>query len=457
MKPFVLLTVLTAVMSMGRAALADQPKANCDAPQAASTTSSAERGRAVLLEQVHLEPVWPREAYENAWKQWGIEDKPDDYDTAFRERYGLHPVPYENDGLPMGLRRFERDGQAMIAIDCMLCHGGSIAGNSYVGLPNTTLDLPLLYRELTLASGLKPVPLPFPLARTRGTINSTASTALLLSLRNPDLSVRFPPVPVEDWGIFPDMDVPPWWHWKRKQSLYADGSTSAESTRSIMVAMTASLAASAEQIKAAEPEWTDMASYIRTLQPPQYPFPIDDQQAAAGEVIFRKTCARCHGTYGPEGRYPNKVVPIDVIGTDRARYETNTPEGREYYNAMWFGEKHPVLETAGYQAPPLDGIWASAPYFHNGSVPTVSHVLNSKARPERFRRAPSTEADAYDREKLGWRVEVLDESPPADLPPIEGRRIFDTTQFGKGNGGHPFGDHLTEEQRAQVIEYLKTL
>jgi len=40
---------------------------------------------------------------------------------------------------------------------------------------------------------------------------------------------------------------------------------------------------------------------------------------------------------------------------------------------------------------------------------------------------------------------------------IERRKIYDTTQLGRGNGGHPFGDELTEDERMAVIEYLKTL
>jgi len=36
-----------------------------------------------------------------------------------------------------------------------------------------------------------------------------------------------------------------------------------------------------------------------------------------------------------------------------------------------------LLNYGGYQAPPLDGVWATAPYFHNGSVPTIADVLDS--------------------------------------------------------------------------------
>ena len=122
-----------------------------------------------------------------------------------------------------------------------------------------------------------------------------------------------------------------------------------------------------------------------------------------------------------------------------------------------FGEKYPTLDTPGYQAPPLDGIWATAPYFHNGSVPTVYTVLNSSARPARFRRLPTTGTEAYDPVRLGWKIEPIEAPPEAELPSLEVRKICDTTTYGKGNRGHLFGDHLSDDERMAVIEYLKTL
>src|SRR5262249_18337070 len=105
----------------------------------------------------------------------------------------------------------------------------------------------------------------------------------------------------------------------------------------------------------------------------------------------------------------------------------------------------------------LDGIWATAPYFHNGSVPTLYHVLNSRARPRIYTRSFQTGVEDYDAVKAGWKITVLEKGPEASLPPIERRKVYDTTQPGRSNGGHTFGDAFTDEERSAVIEYLKTL
>ena len=62
----------------------------------------------------------------------------------------------------------------------------------------------------------------------------------------------------------------------------------------------------------------------------------------------------------------------------------------------------------------------------------------------------------YDKEKVGWKIREV-ASPETSMPGHEGRKIYDTTLPGRGNGGHTYGDGLTAEERAAVIEYLKTL
>src|SRR5262249_53777461 len=107
------------------------------------------------------------------------------------------------------------------------------------------------------------------------------------------------------------------------------------------------------------------------------------------------------------------------------------------------------------QAPPLDGVWATAPYFHNGSAPTAYEVLNSKARPTRYQR--SANPRAFDERRLGLVYEPV-EKKILEGPGAESKRnFFDTSRFGAGNGGHTFGDGLSDTERYAIIEYLKTL
>ena len=134
------------------------------------------------------------------------------------------------------------------------------------------------------------------------------------------------------------------------------------------------------------------------------------------------------------------------------------------FNQSWLGREKgkdgkPIQakQSLGYQAPPLDGIWATAPYFHNSSVPTVYHVLNSKARPKVFTRSYGTEVEDYDAAHLGLKFTPLTHGADAKMPAIERRKIYDTSLPGQANTGHTFGDALTEPERMAVIEYLKTL
>jgi Cytochrome c len=424
----------------------------------------AERGRAALLLEGFLKAEWSGAAYRNAGKQWegpvpDPEKDPVAYAAAFRHHYGLHPAPYPNDGLPMGLRRgLGPDGvKTGLQIDCMLCHGGSIGGQSYVGLGNTQLDLKAVLFELTIADGKRPPFSTFVLNSSRGTNNAGQVAAALLSLRNPDLSVRAFPLPLA--VNLPEMDTPPWWHLKRKRTMYYDGRTDVRSVRTNMQFMLGEK--SFADLKDLEPAFRDVQAFLRSIEPPKYPFAIDAEKAERGRIVFLANCTTCHGTYGPDGRYPNKIIPLEKIGTDPARSHGLSDRLVAHYNSTWLGAEYPVeKKRVGYQAPPLDGIWATAPYLHNGSVPTLHALLDSKTRPARFTRPPSTDFSNYDTTNVGWKFnEVSNEelASTAKRSPFQAKFIVNTARFGMGNQGHTFGDGLTEAERSEVIEYLKGL
>ena len=114
-----------------------------------------------------------------------------------------------------------------------------------------------------------------------------------------------------------------------------------------------------------------------------------------------------------------------------------------------------------YKARPLDGIWATAPYLHNGSVPTLRAMLTPQnERPKSF----CVGSRQFDPTSVGL---PLDASPCA-----AGLTVFDASELGSSNLGHSFegmetdrakrppgviGRELTSDERDNLIEYLKTL
>ena len=88
-------------------------------------------------------------------------------------------------------------------------------------------------------------------------------------------------------------------------------------------------------------------------------------------------------------------------------------------------------------------------------MPTLELLLNSEARPTYWRRVDYESAN-YDRQGLGWPFIAL--SFGHDVFSVgEHKFIYDTTIFGHGNGGHTFGDHLSDDDRGALLEYLKTI
>jgi mono/diheme cytochrome c family protein len=425
----------------------------------ADEQTSVQRGRKALQTRAFNLATWKISAFDDAWKTWSAkpQQKPDNYARAFMARYGLHPAPYDNGRYPMGIREGNSLLGKGLTSDCLLCHGGSIAGKSYIGLGNSALDIQAFFEDMSKASGGSGKT-PFTFSNARGTSEAGGMAVYLLSYRNPDLSIRLKPL---DLGLRDDLceDVPAWWHLKKKKTMYHTGATDARSVRTLMNFMLVPFNVQSTFEKE-EHTFADIQAFLLSLEAPKYPFPINKELAVKGAGLFQENCSKCHGTYGEKWTYPNKIVPIETIGTDATRFRGLSERYAMHYRKTWLaGEKglKSLTEPVGYQAPPLDGIWATAPYFHNGSVPTVYHVLSSKSRPKIFTRSFRTDVKDYDQEKLGLKIEVLQHGPDPKLPAYERRKVYDTTQPGRGNGGHSFGDHLDNSQRRAVIEYLKTL
>ena len=207
--------------------------------------------------------------------------------------------------------------------------------------------------------------------------------------------------------------------------------------------------------------------FIDNLPPPPYPFAsVDLARAREGKAIFKDTCATCH-TPRNERIYPLKTLGVDpnrtMVNTSVSRYglaalvmeacviygmnhkgepgaEWCVPKGDwnarldEYFRDT---PRRVAEGTNGYKADMLHGIWAQAPYLHNGSVPTLGQLLCPATRPARFLRGNLH----YDEALVGFEWA---DRPKARYAPGESMLVkeFDTTVPGRSNTGHRFGADL---------------
>jgi mono/diheme cytochrome c family protein len=216
----------------------------------------------------------------------------------------------------------------------------------------------------------------------------------------------------------------------------------------IEASYSAALAAGATADSVDIPAVRRVNDWLMDLPSPAYPFPIDRALAARGRAVFSEACAACH-EFGPSSRL-GKLVPLAEIGTDRNRAEHWTKQAADEFNRQFdtfdWGFDHFQGSTGGYVALALDGIWARAPYLHNGSVPSLRDMLEPvENRPKTFYRG----YDVFDPRNVGF---------VSDVPSRAGRQYFeyDTTLPGNGNGGHVFGTSLPAADKSALIEYLKT-
>ncbi len=245
-------------------------------------------------------------------------------------------------------------------------------------------------------------------------------------------------------------DTPPWWLLKKKNAMFYNGFGRGDFGRFLMASNLLTVKDTTESGQV-DNHMPDVLSYIYSIQAPKYPKPIHKKLAAEGNQLFEQYCSKCHGSYGKEPTYPNLLIPESMVGTDSMLIKSNysNPQFVNWFNRSWFTKgDHPArLEPYnGYIAPPLDGIWITAPYLHNGSVPNLEGVLNSKKRPRYWTRDIQT--NKYDLQAPGCVYNVLGQPQ---------NNCYNTDVPGYGNYGHTYGDDLNDLERKAIIEYLKTL
>ncbi len=392
------------------------------------------------------------------------------------------PAPLEgrdsiNAKLPHNLTAYTTaNGTELVTANCLTCHAAMFNGELVLGLGNESLDLtrdPRLFAEgvgayvtdtddmvewQKWADRINTIA-PYVVTDTVG-VNSAVNLTWALFAHRDAKTLSWSDEPVlEPPPRTPlPVSVPPWWRMAKKHSMfYTSGGRGDHARHMILASMLCTDSISAA--RAIDELAPDIRAFIASMEAPTYPFEIDTALANHGKQIFEDNCSRCHGRYGETPDYPNLVIALEEIGTDPALALAAT-DGSEDRFAIWleqsfFGALARAAPARGYAAPPLDGVWATAPFLHNGSVPTIQALLNSKERPSAWTR--SFDSTDYDTNALGWTTEIVT-TKKATLTDSERRkRVYDTSRPGFANSGHTYGDHLTDTQRAQVIEYLKTL
>lgn len=224
------------------------------------------------------------------------------------------------------------------------------------------------------------------------------------------------------------------------------------------------------------------------IQPPDWPAAfgaIDTDKAAKGKALYQQNCAACHEQFTsspppdnmPQRSWVLNTRPIAEIGTDPNEAKNfpvpvnvngnqvplpqaiaslipkiitaynQDPENHvtDAEKVAWNHGRTPA-EWRGpqvYSARPMAGVWATPPYLHNGSVLTLYDLLlPASQRPAKF----FVGSRNYDPVRLGYMNEQ------------DALRIFtfDTTQPGNSNAGHEYGTSLSEDQKMQLLEFMKS-
>ncbi|MFA5939689.1 MAG: hypothetical protein WC809_10085 [Sinimarinibacterium sp.] len=478
--------------------------------------------------------------------------------------------------LPIGLTQLRNaDGSwtGNINATCSICHGGQVgtaadgAGLGVIYGTNSQSDITVMFTDLAFVAPQQGALAAISQNKVRGTGNITNFQLFGTLTLFDDLPGYFTVQTQPSTGT---EDPPVWWNVGSRPSKFFDGGQVMDSKR---IELSFHFPSVLNPDNAAGKQWIidhqqDSDTWIMSLKSPAWPETrlgaIDTALAEQGAILFHSkdlwgegldnpvarpdsgngSCASCHGAYSP--RYVNDpayldtpvlegiaayITPIEIIGTDSKRLDGNSQTVSEYARNNWFGYSDgpyndqgiPLCadqnDTAlrgerklGYLAPPLYGVWATAPYFHNGAVPTLWEVLQPADRPGIWRR-PSNAARAdqqgsvvmgfdasldsgYDAQRVGWNYEALscgvgslpliDCNPVDDdgatvqdvlglawangglawnllnpplltNPQIDDRKVYNTNYYSQDNAGHEFTRVLTDAERRAILEYLKTL
>lgn len=436
---------------------------------------------------------------------------------------GVYAVPYPNGKRPetqIGFGLIERAEGTAFTVSCAGCHSANLFGKTVLGMTNrfphanevfilgkqaasianptffqiynhaTDGETDLLRRLKTNARRLgvmKPLRL--------GLDTSLAQVALSLAHRNKDEYAT----PNRWREIFPRSDLldhtpadskpAVWWNVKYKNRWLSDGSIISGNPviTNILwneIGRGSDLQELEDWIKRNDRVITELTTAVFASEAPRYTdfFPAESlslEKAKHGEQIFTQYCAKCHGIYEKAWNLPNAAqlplveqlkttlvrykeqTKVVDVATDRHRYEGMA--SLEQLNNLAISKNNSIVVQLqkGYVPPPLVGIWARWPYFHNNSVPNLCAVLmRYEERPVKYYAGePNDPEKDFDRECNGY---PLGKATPEAWK--EEKFLYDTRNPGMYNFGHDEGiflksaqELLTPEEKKALLVFLQTL
>lgn len=440
------------------------------------------------------------------------------YPTNSRERGpNLIPDMGELENFPMGVSIYHKNtNYPAMTFSCAACHSADLFGTKILGMTNRfpkaneTFILgkkallasnPLLFNLMVGPSkkdmatykvsrnAIKYVEVKAPIAI--GLDTSLAQVGLSLALRAQDeIATRIPNAKPRDNQLdHKPADSKPavWWNLKYKTKWLSDASIDSGNpihTNFLWneIGRGVDLEKLDKWLEGNKQKVIDLTAYVFQTKPPRYndffPNRIDIPKARRGEALFLNSCSGCHGIY--EKKWERSTLPYEQkLENSKVWYHTKTitknvgtdehrSEGMKYFskelNRLKISKKigTVVLPQDGYVPPPLIGIWARWPYFHNNSAPTLYDVITSAPKRQRnYIATPAIDKTIdFDQLKNGYPEPAYIREEYRNNKDYH----YDTSKVGLSNKGHTKmllnsnGDEkFSHEQKLEIIEFLKTL
>lgn len=276
------------------------------------------------------------------------------------------------------------------------------------------------------------------------------------------------------------IDTPYIWKYDDAKWIFATGSTNSMTERNLIqsISLMAPFNPKTFEVSVTIKKLELVQQSTRKFVPPSWPAflgPINQQKADNGKVLFKHICLNCHNPKRDTFNGPGSIeYNFYDVGTDDTYYKAQTQDfyGKVFVNDVLAGvmkkvkkaaqENEGITDLAPFEigrenvvwkepngnkivAKPLWGVWATAPYLHNGSVLNMKELLTV---PENRVTAFHVGSIQFDSVNLGFENKQTAYS-----------NLFETNCdkcLGNSNAGHNYGTSLSEEGKMELIEFLKT-